>query len=142
MHRFMKTTAVVFAGALLLSGCAASGGSDATDAAAGDSCETVRVEVRGISNGAQNTLATATDAAATVAYLEGLEERVDALAEEAGDDTALGEALDALNDKLDGAIEYAETIQADAEQDAEALAAQQSGIQDAAVKVTEVCAAK
>lgn len=140
MQRIMKTTAVVFAGALLLSGCAASG--DGGSSAAGDSCETVRVEVRGISNGAQNTLATATDAAATVAYLEGLEERVDALAEEAGDDTALAEALDALNDKLEGAAEYAATIEADAEQDADALAAQQTGIQDAAVKVTEVCAAK
>ena len=30
MHRFMKTTAVVFAGALLLSGCSASGGGDAS----------------------------------------------------------------------------------------------------------------
>ncbi len=140
MHRFMKTTAVVFAGALLLSGCSASGGGDAS--ASADPCETVRVEVRNISNGAQNTLATATDPDATVEYLAGLEERVDALGEQADGDAKLDDALDGLQGALEGASEYAATISADAEQDADALAAQQTAIQEAAANVTEVCSAK
>lgn len=146
MQRIISSTALVFAGALLLSGCAAGGGTG-TEASA-DSCEVVRVEVRDISNGAQNAILTASDPAEVQSYLDGLSERVDALGEEAADDSALSEALDALDEKLDEASEWAATlpteadVEAGAEIDAEAQAAQTEGIQAAAVKVTEVCAAE
>jgi len=141
MQRFMTTTALVFAGALLLSGCATSGSGDAASTSAKDGCDTIRSEVRNVSNGAQNTLATATDGAATKTYLEGLEDRVDALDEQAGDDTKVEDALEGLKTALGDAADYAATIPADGTQDAEALAAQQSAIQTAANEVTSACAA-
>ncbi|WP_022891095.1 hypothetical protein [Agromyces subbeticus] len=142
----MSSTALVFAGALLLSGCAA--GSDTGAEASADSCEVVRVEVRDISNGAQNAILTASDPAELQSYLDGLSERVDALGEEAADDSAVSDALDALDEKLDAASDWAETlpseadVEAGAEIDAEAQSAQTEGIQAAAVKVTEVCKAE
>ncbi|MFK4730264.1 hypothetical protein ROT00_11300 [Agromyces mediolanus] len=135
----MTTTALVFAGALLLSGCATSGSGDASAAPSG--CDTIRSEVRNVSNGAQNTLATATDGAATKTYLEGLEDRVDALDEQAGDDTKVEDALEGLKSALGDAADYAATIPADGTQDADALAAQQTAIQTAASEVTKACAA-
>jgi hypothetical protein len=139
MHRLIKTTAVVFAGALLLSGCAAAGGDSASSDNAGGACETVRVAVRGISNGAQNTLASATDAAETVDYLDGLETRVSDVAAKV-DDEKLTTALGTLSGAIDGAKEYAATLKADVESDPEALAAAQAKIQDAADAISTACA--
>jgi hypothetical protein len=146
MQRIITSTALVFAGALLLSGCATGGGTEAS--ATADSCEVVRVEVRDVSNGAQNAILTASDPAELQAYLETLSERVDALDEQAADDSALADALDAFDEKIDAASDWAETlpteaeVEAGAEIDADAQAAQTEGIQAAAVKVTEVCTAE
>ncbi|MFB9307744.1 hypothetical protein BJY17_002785 [Agromyces hippuratus] len=146
MQRIITSTALVFAGALLLSGCATSGGTEAS--ASADSCEVVRVEVRDVSNGAQNAILTVSDPAELQAYLDDLSERVDALDEQAADDSALADALDAFDEKIDAASDWAETlpsaaeIEAGAEIDAEAQAAQTADIQAAAVKVTEVCTAE
>ena len=81
MQRMKLSAALVFAGALLLSGCAADGGSGE---AAADSCETVQSEVRDISNGAQNVLAAGGDPSEMTSALEGYSERAGELAEEAG----------------------------------------------------------
>ena len=146
MQRIITSTALVFAGALLLSGCATSAGTESS--ASADSCETVRVAVRDVSNGAQNAILTASDPAELQAYLDELSERVDALDEQAADDSALADALDALDEKIDAASDWAETlpteadVEAGAEIDAEAQAAQTEGIQAAAVTVTEVCTAE
>lgn len=149
MQRIITSTALVFAGALLLSGCATGGTGGGTEASApADSCEVVRVEVRDISNGAQNAILTASDPAELQAYLDELSERVDALDEQAADDSALADALDAFDEKIDAASDWAETVpteaevEAGAEIDADAQAAQTEGIQAAAVKVTEVCTAE
>ncbi|MGX5694778.1 hypothetical protein ACWKWP_01145 [Agromyces soli] len=138
MHRLIKTTAVVFAGALLLSGCAAGGDSAGGDSAS-SACETARVAVRGISNGAQNTLATATDAAETVDYLDGLETRVSDVAATV-DNEKLTTALGTLSSAIDDAKDYAATLKADVEPDPEALAAAQTKIQEAATAFNTVCA--
>ncbi|PWC03733.1 hypothetical protein [Agromyces badenianii] len=145
MQRIISSSALVFAGALLLSGCA-TGGTGAS--ASADSCEVVRVEVRDISNGAQNSILTVSDPAELEAYLDGLSERVDALDEQAADDSALAKALDGLQEKLDDASDWAETlptaaeIEAGTEIDADAQSQQTADIQAAAVKVTEVCTAE
>ncbi|RXZ49095.1 hypothetical protein ESP57_09095 [Agromyces fucosus] len=146
MQRIITSTALVFAGALLLSGCATGGGTEAS--APADDCEVVRVEVRDISNGAQNAILTASDPAELQAYLDELSERVDALDEQAADDSALADALDTFDEKIDAASDWAETlpteaeVEAGAEIDADAQAAQTEDIQAAAVKVTEVCTAE
>ncbi|WP_350348049.1 hypothetical protein ABIQ69_15635 [Agromyces sp. G08B096] len=142
MQRIMTSTALVFAGALLLAGCASNSGDGGSTAAAGD-CETIRVEVRNISNGAQNTLASTNDPAEIESYLEELSERVDALSEDATDEK-VSDALEALDERIDAAADFAATLPADpeAERDADAIAEQQSGIQEASVKVTEVCTAE
>ncbi|WP_139415414.1 hypothetical protein [Agromyces laixinhei] len=146
MRRIITSTALVFAGALLLSGCATSGGTEASPSA--DSCEVVRVEARDISNGAQNAILAVSDPAELASSLDALSERVDALGEEAADDSAVADALDALDEKIDAASDWAETVpteaevEAGAEVDADAQTAQAEGIQAAAIKVTEVCAAE
>ena len=139
MQRIMTSAALVLASALLLSGCAAGGGGGATDAA--DPCEAVRTEARDISNGAQNTLAAAGDPADVQAAIEGYSERVASLDEAGGDDQALSDALDALNEKLDEAAAFAETLPSDpeAEVDADAVAELQTAIQEAAAEVASVC---
>ena len=149
MQKIITSTALVFAGALLLSGCATgSGTADSGADASADSCETVRVAVRDISNGAQNAILAVSDPAELQASLDALSERADALDEQAADDTALAEALDALDEKIDAASDWAETlptaadIEAGTEIDAEAQAAQAEGIQAAAVTITEVCTTK
>ena len=75
MRRIMTSTALVFAGVLLLAGSSAGGGT-ATPSA--DPCETLSNAVRDISNGVQNALAAA-DPAELQATLEGYTERVDEL---------------------------------------------------------------
>ena len=73
MQRIMTSTALVFAGALLLSGCT-TGGSGSSPSA--DPCDTVQSEVRDISNGAQNALASGDDPAEVQSALEDYSVRV------------------------------------------------------------------
>jgi len=138
MQRIMTSAALVFASALLLSGCAASGGGGE---AAVDTCETVRTEVRDISNGAQNSLAAGGDPSEVKSALEGYSERVDTLAEEA-DNEGVSDALEGLGERLDEAADFAETLPTDpeAEVDGEAVAEQQTAIHEAATEVTSACA--
>lgn len=136
MQRIKKSVVLVFAGALLLSGCAAGGGGGEAGA---DECETVRTEVRDISNGAQNALAAGGEPSEVHDALEGYSERVDALEEEA--DGAVSDALEAFDEAIDEAADFAETLPSDpeAEVDAEAVAEHQTAIQDAATEVTNAC---
>jgi hypothetical protein len=138
MQRIKRSVVLVFAGALLLSGCAAGGGGGAGEAGA-DDCDTVRSEVRDISNGAQNALASGGDPSEVHDSLEGYSERVDALAEEADD--AVADALEALDEKIDEAADFAETLPSDpeAEVDADAVAEHQTAIQEAATEVGNAC---
>jgi hypothetical protein len=141
--------ALVFAGALALSGCAAGDGGD-TAAPAEDTCTTVASEVRDISNGVQNTLAAPASVDELESYLEEAKSRVDAAVEEAGDDEELAAAVEEFKASLDGASEYAgELTEAPSEEDPEtttieqdpdALAEQQSAVQEASVEVNSVCA--
>lgn len=138
MQRIKRSVVLVFAGALLLSGCAAGGGGEA----GAGGCDTVRSEVRDISNGAQNALAAGGDPSEVHDALEGYSERVDALAEEADD--AVSDALEGLDEAIDEAADFAETLPSDpeAEVDAEAVAEHQTAIQEAATEVTNACGAE
>ena len=131
---------MLFACALPLSGCAAGGGGAEASASA-DPCAAVRTEVRDVSNGAQNALASGGDPADVQASLEGYSERVDALDKTAGDDQSVSDALDALGVAIDDAAEFASTLPTDpeAEVDADAVAEHQTAIQDAASAVGEAC---
>ena len=139
MQRIMTSTALVFAGALLLSGCT-TGGSGSSPSA--DPCDTVQSEVRDISNGAQNTLASGDDPAEVQSALEDYSVRVTELGETTTD--AVSTELEALTGALDDAAEFAATLPSDpeAEVDAEAVAEHQTAIQDAATSASEACAAE
>lgn len=138
MQRIMTSTALVFAGALLLAGCAA-GGSGASSSA--DECDTVKSDVRDISNGAQNTLAAGGDPAEIQSALEGYSDRVDQLGEDTSD--AVSDELEKLAGALDDAAEFAATLPSDpdAEVDSDAVAEHQTAIQDAASGVNDACSA-
>ena len=139
MQRIMTSTALVFAGALLLSGCTAGGGA-ATPSA--DACETVKSEVRDISNGAQNSLASGGDPSEIQSSLEDYSVRVSELAETTDD--AVSTELEGLTGALDDAAEFAGTLPSDpeAEVDADAVAEHQTAIQDAATAAGEACTAE
>ncbi|MRG59689.1 hypothetical protein GE115_07365 [Agromyces sp. CFH 90414] len=141
MQRIMASTALVFASALVLAGCAAGDGDGSTEAA--DSCATVTSDVRDISNGAQNALASTRTPEEIHDALEGYSERVDDLGETL-DDGAMSDALEALDERIDEAADFAETLPADpeAERDAEAIAEQQAAIQEAATGVNDACASE
>lgn len=138
MQRIITPVALAFAGALLLAGCTA-GGTAATTADA-DPCETVRSEVRDISNGAQNALAAGGDPADVQSTLEDYSVRVTELGETTDD--AVSTELEALTGALDDAAEFAATLPSDpeAEVDADAVAEHQTAIQDAATSASEACA--
>jgi len=138
MQRIMTSTALVFAGALLLAGCAA-GGSGASSSA--DECDTVKSDVRDISNGAQNTLGAGGDPAEIQSALEGYSDRVDQLGEDTSD--AVSDELEKLAGALDYAAEFAATLPSDpdAEVDSDAVAEHQTAIQDAASGVNDACIA-
>jgi len=139
MQRIMTSTALVFAGALLLSGCATGGGA-ATPSA--DACDTVKSEVRDISNGAQNSLVSGDDPSEIQSSLEDYSVRVSELAETTDD--AVSTELEGLTGALDDAAEFAGTLPSDpeAEVDADAVAEHQTAIQDAATAASEACAAE
>ena len=137
MRRIMTSTALVFAGVLLLAGCSAGGGT-ATPSA--DPCETLSNAVRDISNGVQNALAAA-DPAELQATLEGYSERVDELDATVEGDGAAADVIDSLDAALTKATEFAATLPTDAEEvDSEKVAEAQAEIQEAASGVTEACA--
>ena len=137
MRRIMTSTALVFAGALLLSGCSAGGG---TATPSGDPCETLSNAVRDISNGVQNALASA-DPAELQATLEGYSVRVDELDQLVEGSGASSDIVDSLDAALAEATEFVATLPTDAEEvDSEAVAEVQAEIQEAASGVTEACA--
>ena len=137
MQRIMTSTALVFAGALLLSGCASGGGGGEPTP---DACAVIVEETRNVSNGAQNTLAAGGDPAELQTTLQGYSERVATLEADAENEDAAA-ALATLGERIDAAAEFAATLPSDpeAEVDAEAVAEQQTGIQEASVEVTKVC---
>src|SRR4029453_5006808 len=95
MQRIMTSTALVFAGALLRSGCTGGGGGSPPSAAP---CETVKSEVRDISNGAQNALASGDDPNEIQSSLEDYSVRVTDLGETTSD--AVSTELEALSGPL------------------------------------------
>ncbi|MCD5345078.1 hypothetical protein PX701_09035 [Agromyces sp. H3Y2-19a] len=139
----MKTTAILFAGALLFTGCASNGGNDGGSTAAADECETVRVAVRDISNGAQNAVITGTEQAAVLEKLDGYEQRLDDLATEYADDEDISAAIATLQEKVTAAEDYAKTLPTapdeNFEADADAQAAVTGDIQAASITVTQAC---
>ena len=139
MQRIMTSTALVFAGALLLSGCT-TGGSGSSPSA--DPCDTVQSEVRDISNGAQNALASGDDPAEVQSALEDYSVRVTELGETTTDEVST--ELEALTGAIDDAAEFAATLPSDpeAEVDADAVAEHQTAIQDSATSASEACAAE
>jgi hypothetical protein len=139
MQRIMTSTALLFAGALLLSGCAAGGGTSTPSA---DACDTVTSEVRDISNGAQNALVSGDDPSEIQSSLEDYSVRVTDLGETTTD--AVSTELEALTGALDDAAEFAGTLPTDpeAEVDADAVAEHQTAIQDAATAASEACTAE
>jgi hypothetical protein len=148
MRRIAMPAALVFAGALALSGCAAEDGGDTAGSGA-DTCTTVASEMRDISNGVQNTLASASSVDDIEAYLEDAQSRVDAAIEEAGDDDELVSAVEDFKAELEAVGEYAGGL-TDApteedpsvtavEQDPEELAERQTAVQEAAGEVTASC---
>ena len=138
MQRIMTPVALAFAGALLLSGCTAGGGTTATTEAAG-SCDAVQSEVRDISNGAQNVLGAGGDPAEIQSSLEDYSVRVTELGETTDD--AVSTELEGLSGAIDEAAEFAATLPSDpeAEVDADAVAEHQTAIQDAATAASEAC---
>jgi hypothetical protein len=138
MQRITTSVALVFASALLLSGCAAGGGGGGATATP-DACDTVRTEVRDVSNGAQNALAAGGDPAEIQSTLENYSTRVSELGETTPDEVST--ALEGLTGALDDAAEFAATLPEDpeAEVDADAVAEQQTAIQEAADEVTSAC---
>ena len=149
MRRIAIPAALVFAGALALSGCAAGDGGDTAGSA--DACTTVASEVRDVSNGVQNTLAAPESVDELEAYLEDAKSRVDAAIEEAGDDEELAAAVEDFKATLEGVSEYAGELTegpseedpeaTTVEQDPDALAEQQAAVQEASTEVTSACAA-
>ncbi|MFB9959245.1 hypothetical protein [Agromyces bracchium] len=147
MRRFTMPAALVFAGALALTGCA-SGGDDDT-ATAGESCSSIAAEVRDISNGVQNNLATPESIEGLQDYLGEASERTDALIEEAGDDSALIDALGEFQTALNEVSTYADGLEEvpseedpsvmTIEQDPEELATQQATVQEASAAVGASC---
>ena len=140
MSRLMTSTALAFAGVLLLAGCTAGGSGGATTAAA-ESCETLRSDVRDISNGAQNTLAAGGDPAEMQTQLEGYSERVTELNESVGEEFGVTDQLTAFGEEIDAAAEFAATLPSDpeAEVDSDAVAEHQTAIEEAADNVNDAC---
>ncbi|MFE5670082.1 hypothetical protein ACFQ58_00595 [Agromyces sp. NPDC056523] len=151
MQRFAMPTALVFAAALALSGCAAGGGGGDTAGSTEDNCTTVAGHVRDISNGVQNTLASATSADELEEYLEEAKSRVTEAADEAESDD-LETAVDDFAATLEGVGEYADGLEeapseedpetTTLQQDPDALAEQQAAVQEAAGEVASVCSAE
>lgn len=142
MQRITMSTVLVLSGALLLSGCATGGGTSAEPTE--DTCSTVASEVRDISNGVQNNLAAASDLDALDTYLDDASARVQAIIDDLGDDEELQTAVEGFQESVATATDYAGTLpEPDADgaitQDPEALAEQQTSLQEASAEVSAVC---
>ncbi|MGR0320658.1 hypothetical protein [Agromyces sp. ZXT2-3] len=142
--------ALVFAGALALTGCATGGGDDT--ASGEESCTTIAADVRDISNGVQNNIAAPSSLEGLQDYLGEASERTDALIEEAGDDDALIDALGGFQTALNEVSTYADGLTEvpseedpsvmTVEQDPDELAAQQTAVQEASSAVAASCDAE
>ena len=141
MRRTKTTAVLVLAGALLLSGCASGGGTSPTTGA--DACATVQSAVRDISNGVQNTLAAASTPSEIQTKLNDYSARVVAL-EEKAENPDVADALAKVDEKIAEVSAAVGTLPTDADGaiDAEAIAEQQAGIQEAADKLKTACAGK
>lgn len=130
MKRLLASAVLVAASTVMLAGCAA-GGPD---------CEAINSEVRDISNGAQNTLASSQSPSDMSDYLSGLSDRIGTLEDQAGDGAAKT-ALEAFDQAITAASDFAATLPADpdAERDADGIAAQQASVSDAADAVKAAC---
>ncbi|BDZ54442.1 hypothetical protein [Agromyces marinus] len=146
MRRITMPAALVFAGALALTGCASGGDSTASGE---ESCATAAAEVRDISNGVQNNIAAPSSLAGLQEYLAEASERTDALIEDAGDDDALIDALGGFQTALNEVSTYADGLEEvpseedpsamTIEQDPDQLAAQQAAVQEASAEVSASC---
>jgi chemotaxis protein histidine kinase CheA len=142
MRRFTMPAAIIFVGALALTGCTAQDGENA-GAAAESVCETVASGVRDISNGIQNTLAsvTAENRDEVEAYLTEAGDRVEALAADA-EDSEFAAAIEEFAAEVEASGEYAGDLPEDpSTQDPEELSERQAAIQEAAANVKESCSA-
>ncbi|WP_344296131.1 hypothetical protein [Agromyces neolithicus] len=143
MHGTRTTAALAFAAALVLSGCALSGcAADGTaPTSVADACATIQDALRDLSNGAQNALASADDPAEIQATLEGYSQRAGTLAEKA-DNPDVADTLETLDMKLSDAAVAVGTLPTDAEGelDVDAIAEQQTEIQEAVAKISAACA--
>lgn len=140
MRRFTMPAALVFAGALALTGCTAQDG-DTAGAAAESVCQTVAAGVRDISNGIQNTLASATaeNRDEIEAYLTEAGDRVEALAADA-EDSEFAAAVEEFAAEVEASGEYAGELPEDpSTQDPEELSERQVALQEAAAKVKDAC---
>ncbi len=137
MHGTRTTVALVFASALLLSGCSAGGGGPTS---AADACASVQAALRDVSNGAQNALVSASEPGEIQADLEGYSERAGELAEKA-ENPDVANALETLDAKLTEAAESVAALPTDAEGelDTDAIAEQLTGIQEAVEKISAAC---
>ena len=135
MRRIMTSTALVFAGALLLSGCSAG---STTPTPSADPCEQLRVTVRDIANGAQNVLA-GTDPAEVQERLEGYSERVDEFSAQAEDNSVASDVAASLDEAITAAMEFVSTLPPDGEIDPDAAAERQAAIQEAAAPMIDAC---
>lgn len=137
---------VAVTAALLFSGCASGGSSDASSSSAdAQNCDALRSEVRDINNGAQNTLASdlSESQADAKTYFDGLGDRVDTLGDTWDSNKAVSAALDTLGEKLDAAEDFIDTVPTDgSDPDADALATASTDISDAAAAVNDACTAK
>lgn len=145
MRRFTMPAALVFAGALALTGCTAQDGDNAgaAGAAAETVCETVASGIRDISNGIQNTLATATaeNRDEVEAYLTEAGDRVEALAADA-EDSEFAAAVEEFAAEVEASGEYAGDLPDDpSTQDPEELSERQAALQETAANVQESCSA-
>lgn len=148
MRRFTMPAALVFAGALALTGCASGDGGD-TAASGGESCSTIAGDIRDISNGVQNNIAAPSSIEELEDYLGEASERTDALIEDAGDDDALIDALGGFQTALNEVSTYAGGLSEEPSeddpsatvvvQDPQDIADQQSIIQEASSAVSASC---
>jgi len=144
MQRIITSTALVFAGALLLSGCATAGGGDTDAAPTANLCDTVASGVRDISNGVQNNLAAAADRTVLDEYLSSAADRIDAFVEEASENEELVAAVEDFKAEVAEANDYAAQLpepdeEGTVEQDPDQLGERQAALQEAAAKVGEAC---
>lgn len=136
--------AIAVSAALLFSGCASGGSaSTTTTAAAGADCSKLQSNVRDISNGAQNTLATApADVAAQTASAKTLADYSDRVTklEDGVKNSSVTDALKTLSDKILAGEDWVKAAPVDgSDADADTQATVTGDIQTAATAVVTAC---